>query len=225
MNRAALVFFPIVAVVALLLSLPRFLEGMLALTGDAAIEILQAGPVVQDAVNTLVKSREHTLDIIDRGRSHSELASALELRSQTQTVDEWKATLDRAVHEAERGVAQAPADAIAWFHLAKALFARDGANQRAVDAALSSIAVGPYETDLLVPRLDILFASRSYLSQQYDEIIDNQVRVTWKRYDTHFDLVRIIRWRVASDIARRGLEREPSIAQGFDETIADPNFH
>ena len=224
MNGTALAFLPIVSVIALLLSLPRFLEGVLALPGNSALEDIYAGVGGQDAVDALAQSRERTLAVIDRGKYHSDLATALVARGRMQQGDERTATFDRAVKEAVRGVAQAPADATAWFRLARASFARDGANQRAVDAALSSIAVGPYETELLIPRLEILFASRSYLSHQSDDIIDSQVRVAWKRYSTHFDLVRTIRRNGAADIVRRSLTREPSMMAGFDETLASPNI-
>lgn len=224
MNGAALAFFPAIAVIALLLSLPRFLEGMLALPGNSAIEDIHAGIGEQDSIDALVRSRERTLSVIDRGKYHSELALALVMQGRTRQGEDRSATLDRAVKEAERGVAQAPADGAAWFHLALASFQRDGANQRAVDAALSSIAVAPYETELLNPRLEILFASRSYLGHQFDDAIDDQVRVTWNRYSTHFDLVRVIRRNGAADIARRGLTRDPSMVAGFDESLASPQI-
>ena len=224
MNGAALAFFPIIAVVALSLSLPRFLEGIWVLSGNRAIEEIHAGVGGQDTVDDLVRSRERVLSVIDRGKYHSELSLALVIQGRGQQGGDRRTTLDRAVSESEHAVAQAPADAGAWFHLALASFTRDGANQKAVDAALSSIAVGPYETELLIPRLDILFASRSYLDRQSDDIVDSQVRVAWKRYSTHFDLVRAIRRNGAADIVRRSLTREPSMMAGFDETLADPNI-
>lgn len=223
MNDAALAVFPVIAVAALLLSLPRFLEGMLALPGDSAIEEIHTGIGGQDAVDALVQSRERMLSVIDRGKSHSELALALVIQGHTQQGDDRSATLDHAVKEAERGVAQAPADAAAWFHLALASFERDGANQRAVDAALSSIAVGPYETELLIPRLEILFASRSFLGHESDDMIDNQARAAWKR--KVYDLIRLIRRTGTADIVRRSLSREPSmLPSGFDASLAEPRI-
>jgi hypothetical protein len=221
-NAVALWFFPVVAALVLILSLPRFVEGILALPGNAAIEALRVGPAGSESIDSLVRSREMALAMVDRGRHRSELTSGLVLQARLRRGDERSRTLDRAVREAERAVMRAPADAYAWFHLAEASFARDGVGQRAVDAVFSSIATGPYETDLLVPRLDILFAARSYLSHDSVETIDNQARAAWTRRP--IDLTRAIRRHGAADIVRRGLEREPSMAQFFDATLRDPSI-
>ena len=222
MNTVTLASFPVIALLALSLSLPRFVEGMAVLSGNAALDDMKAGVGDLDSVAALARSRERTVSVIDRGKYHGELSSALELLGRFEVGDQRKATLDRAIQEAERGVTQAPADAIVWYRLAKASFERYGANQKAVDAVLSSIAIGPYESELMVPRLDILFASRSYLNRQLDDLVDNQVRIAWKR--DHASVVRIIRRNGAADIVRRGLAREPSMADFFDETVAAPSI-
>jgi len=222
LNAAALWTIPVLAAFALILSLPRFLEGMLALSGNAAIEDLRTGPAEPGRVDGLVHSRERALAIVDRGKHRSELAAGLVLMAQFQEGDERAQTLDRAVREGEGAVLEAPADAYAWFHLAEASFAREGANQRAVDAVLTSIATGPYETNLLVPRLELLFASRSYLEHASDDLVDIQVRTAWKR--RLHDVVRAVRRHGAADIVRRGLEREPSLAENLDAALKDTNI-
>jgi hypothetical protein len=223
MNAAALRLFPVVAAIALALAVPRLLEGAVALPGNGAIEEIRGGAAGSGTLDTLIASRTRALAFVDRGKFHSELSYALRARAGSLHGEERSAALERAVGEADRGILQSPADPIVWYHLAAALFARDGAGQPTVDAVLSSIAVGPYETELLVPRIDLLFAARSYLSQTSDETVDGQVRVAWKRRPV--DLVRAIRRHGAADIVRRGLEREPSMAQGFDGALKDPNLH
>lgn len=223
MNAVALSVFPIAAVLGLILSLPRFVEGLLSLPGNAAIENLAAGTATPDTVDTLIKSRERALGLVDRGRYRSELSAALVLRAKMLRPDERKKILDRAVADAESGVAAAPADAFAWHHLAQASLARDGANRRAVDAELSSIAVGPYETQLLVPRLDLLFAARIFLDEKFDETVDDQIRVAWRREPD--DVVRAVRRHGAADIVRRALSKEPSmLPQNFDDYLSSPNI-
>jgi hypothetical protein len=223
MNAVALSFFPMAAALALVLSLPRLVEGLLALPGNAAIEDIQTG-AGSEAFDTLIRSRERTVGWIDRGKYHSQLSWALALDPAISDPDERRRALDRAFAEARLGVSQAPADAFAWHHLAQASFARDGANQMALDAEFSSIAIGPYETELMIPRLDLLFAARSYLGRKFDDTIDDQIRIAWRRDEG--GLIRIIRRNGTADIARRALGREPSILPlNFDDRLKDPNFH
>ena len=223
MNTAVLAVFPLIIAVALALSLPRFIEGLLVLPGDAALEVLYGRVGTVETLDSLINSREWAVGLIDRGKYRSDLSMALVLKSTTLPLNQRREILDRAVTEAEAAVTSAPSDAHAWHRLAQASFKRDGISEKVVNEELSSIAVGPYLTDLLVPRLDILFASRSFLDQKYDDIIDDQIRVATKRVPS--DVVRAARRNGTADIVRRALAREPSMLNdGFDGWMSDPNI-
>lgn len=223
MNIAALSLFPVVAGLALILALPRFVEGLLVLPGNAAIESLGNRTAAAETIDSLITSRERSVSILGRGKYHSDLAAALITKSRTLPLNERKDILNQAVAEAEAAVAAAPADAYAWHRLALASFSRDGSSQQAVNEELSSITVGPYVNDLMIPRLDLLFASRVDLDPELDDILDDQIRMSWKR-DFH-SMVRIIRRNGAADIVRRALTRQPSMLPDyFDAALADPNI-
>jgi hypothetical protein len=214
MNTAALSLCPVIAALALILSVPRFVEGMLLLPGNAAIENLGKQTATSGTLDSVISSRERTVDVLGRGKYRSDLVAALILKSRTLPPDQQKQILNRAVTEAEAAVAAAPADAYTWHRLALASFNRDGVSRKMVNEELSSIAVGPYLEDLMVPRLDLLFAARVYLESQFDDIIDDQIRVAWQRNLSN--VVRTIRRRGTADIVRRALEREPAMLTDDD---------
>jgi hypothetical protein len=102
------------------------------------------------------------------------------------------------------------------------MVARDGASERAVRAVLASIETGPYETELLVPRLDLLFEARNYLGSEADPLLYDQIRVAWKRQPRN--VVLAVRRHGAGDIVRRALEREPALVRNVDDYFRDPNI-
>ena len=180
LNAVALSLMAAVGALTLLLAVPRLAEGLLSLSGNAAFDALDTGGTYDD-VDAVIASRDRTVGWLDRGKHHAQLSWALMTKAQALPPEAGGPLFERAVAEAERAIAQAPAYGFAWHQLAHVLMARDGPSQRVADAELSSIAVGPYENELVLPRLDILFAVRSYIDQRYDDVIDSQARVAWKR--------------------------------------------
>lgn len=222
-NAFALSCFPILAVLTLGLGLPRLAEGIFALSGNAALEEIRIRPTAQ-AYGSLIASRERTIGWVDRGISRSQLAAALIYNPVEFSTDERRSDVSRALDEAKLAVAESPADAFAWHHLAQASYALDGASQAVVDAELSSIAIGPYETELLAPRLDLIFAARSFLDQKSDDTIDDQIRILWIR--EREKLVLAIRRNGAADIVRRALGRPPVLfkEEYLNSLLQDPKI-
>jgi len=205
----------------LMLSVPRFIAYALQVPGDLALEDVWARRASSATFDTIISSRIQALDFFDKGRSYRDIALAKHHMALRTRGDESKAYIAGALEDAKRALARSPGDATAWLRVASASAQKNGVDEFSIRGLMTSVATGPYETELLIERLEWLFKGRSFLSSEWDAQIDDQIRVAWHREPQ--PMIRMIRRTGSLDIVRRALEKPPSMAQHLDGAIADPN--
>ena len=169
-----------VAVLLLVLAIPRTVAGLVISFGEKPVGSYRSAPSLSDdQVRRLIETRERALRWIDSGLLRADLGQfqlyqARPTGTEPGTVD--RPLLERASESLDRGLAASPINAHAWADLS---YARHllGAPDDAVLAAWNmSMLTGPYEPELVLQRLRFSMTILDKLPAAERDLFDRQVR-------------------------------------------------
>jgi hypothetical protein len=129
----------------------------------------------------LAASREHSLTWADAARAHADLALAKLLLEESSQGTSRGVHIAEATRNLQASLALAPADPYAWTRLAYGAILAAAPARRVLPLLRMAVRTGPFEPDLVLPRLRLLLVEAPYLTAEDAPLLEAQVRFAWSR--------------------------------------------
>ncbi len=174
----------VLAMLLLVLGVPRLAASLALLPGDAVRDNLASGLAVSShELAAFMASRAQALSwIITATALDDEALGLLTRAEQTRKMGDGKAAMDlwrQAQAKQEQALARAPAMPYGWARLAYLRLRTEGLSSGAVEALTHSLETAPYEKPLLVSRMEMAFQLEPLLPAAIAAQIPHIVRAAW----------------------------------------------
>jgi O-antigen ligase len=211
------------AVTVLVLALPRIAAETLLLPGNHVLRAIEDGRASGPRdLRILAASREHSLSWADAARVHADLALAKLLLEESSQGTSNGVRITEATRNLEASLALAPADPYAWTRLAYGEILAGAPARRVLPLLRMAVRTGPFERDLVLPRLRLLLIEAPYFTPEDAPLLEAQVRFAWSQ--AHDDLVRTAFSSGRSDVVSLALAEPDREEFGRLETaVAAPS--
>ncbi|MGE5601183.1 MAG: hypothetical protein ACM3X2_06630 [Pseudomonadota bacterium] len=220
LRRAVAIPVALIAIVLLVLGVPRTVGVMLSARAAPVLRKLQEHqPVQADELMTLAGAQEAGRFWLADGRLRTDLGLAYLLLAEKlpRTDPNANAYLQRAIDALAAGLARAPANPYAWARLAYAEALSKGWSPLAVSSLRMSLITAPYEPRLLWSRLRMSLLAWPEMSNEDRQLIYQQIRHAWQADPA--ELARLSTELKQVDQVRAALLLSPDDSAAFEELL------
>ena len=169
------------ATVIIALAWPRLVAGVIeAPVEDAVASLSGPAPVPDDMVRRALAIKEQVAAVHPTAKTWADIG-LMRLREAMQlgpSTSGGRAALEASFIAHRQALSLDPGGAYAWTRLAQTLLARDGISADDLGAVLSvAVAASPYDSRLVIARVDIALAAWDHLSDPVRALMDKQIHI------------------------------------------------
>lgn len=166
---------------AILLALPRLLAGITEGPFEEAMaSISSQHPPSETVIHRVLLAKQRTINIHATAKTLADIGF-LQLRNAIQSgplSDEGKQALDASIDAHRASLAVSPYNSYVWARLGQDLLVKYGADAPMLGTILkTSVMMAPYDSRLVLARVDMALATWDQLYNDEKEIVDQQIHI------------------------------------------------